>query len=151
MGKVQIDVINGKPVIIEYNDEWSFNRSSISYSEMPSGITVYATSFYLEKPDSEIFNPELKNVKFVKCNLDNILIPPNNELIESTNERFEVQNDLNDWLINDKNLPLKPFNYKVFEKFNLPIPEAKDIPIEKVTEPIDWVKEKQQMLEIVDN
>ena len=54
-----------------------------------------------------------------------------------------MQNDRNDWLIDADNLPIKPFQFKIFEKRGLPMPEPKDIPLVMLSayvEAVDLVK-----------
>lgn len=55
--------------------------------------------------------------------------------------RHKVQNDLNDWLIDKDNKPTMPVDHKLYTKLGLPIPDPKDIPATKQSEPVD-IKQK---------
>lgn len=100
---------------------------------------VYGTCFSQEVPDSHVFPESMIGVTFIKCNLDNVHIPPGNIVIDCWQRRFKVQNDRNDWLIDSKGLPMKPFNHKVFTKFGFPMPEPVDIPLAPLSEYVEAV------------
>jgi len=139
MGKVQLN-----SEIINYNDEWSFKNFSnmhVPVNQMPSDIVVYSSIFYHEEPDYSPFPEGMTGVTFVKCNLDNLIIPPGNTVIECSQKRFKAQNDLNFWEIDENNLPTVPIGgTKQWTKFGLSVPDPKDIPAEKVSEPVDLKK-----------
>lgn len=102
--KVPIDDID-----LEYDEEWSFkNFTNQDLSDRAlSGKVIYSTVFYNEKPNSEIFPPGMKGVIFIKCNMDNLVIPEGNTLIECTQRKFEAQEDGKDWLLDEDGNPLK--------------------------------------------
>ena len=104
---------------------------------------IYGSCFSQETPDNHIFPEDMEGVTFIKCNLDNVYIPPKNTVIDCWQRRFKVQNDRNDWLIDVNDLPVKPVQFKIFEKLALPLPEPKDIPLAMLSEDdaiVDLVK-----------
>lgn len=105
------------------------------------GAVIYATDFSWEQPDSETFPKGMTGVTFVKCNLSNVIVPEGNTIIDCIQTRFKVQNDRNDWIIDKDNLPVKPLNYRVFEKFGLPVPTPDKLPLEEAVEAVDLVKQ----------
>lgn len=103
MGQVQYN-----SEIVEYNDDWSFkNFVNQPVPSIPNGITIYSTSFYFEQPDSEPFPSDMTGVTFVKCNMDNLIIPNGNTLVDCSNVRFQAQDDGRDWIINDNDEPVE--------------------------------------------
>jgi len=144
---------------IEYNinDDYSFKDFTGRSNLEVSGI-VYGSCFSQEIPDNHIFPNDMTGVTFIKCNLDNVFIPVGNTIIDCSQRRFFVQNDKNDWLINDwqdwlldvNDKPTMPTNHKYFTKFGLPMPLPEDIPIAKADEPIDLIKVAEiKKLEII--
>lgn len=123
----------------DYNEVFSFkdftNRTNIELS----GV-VYASCFSQETPDNQIFVAGMTGVTFIKCNLDNVSIPDGNTVIDCSQKRFKVQNDLNDWIIDTANNPVEPVNAKIFVKLGLPIPKPEDIPVIKVDKVIDLLE-----------
>lgn len=55
-------------------------------------------------------------------------------------ERFQAQNDKNDWFIDEKNEPVRIYNFAEFEKRSLKEPSVVDIPDFKTKRPVDWIK-----------
>ena len=112
---------------------------------IPDGAYVYGSCFSQETPDSKIFRANMRNVTFRNCNLMNVHIPQpnNNVLIDCQTDTFKAQNDGNDWIVDNLGAPVKPLGHKAFTKFNLPMPEPKDIPAERVEKPIDLIAEAQ--------
>lgn len=128
----------------EYDEDLSFKDfTGLEFHSRPeydfSNKVIYQSCFSQETPDSDIFK-DVRRAIFIKCNLDNVLIPAGNTVIDCWQRRFKVQNDLNDWLIDVDNKPTMPIDHKIFTKFGLPIPDPKDIPSEKVREVIDLRK-----------
>jgi hypothetical protein len=121
----------------------NFAEQAISFSNK----AIYGSCFLQETPDSNIFPEGMTNVTFVNCNLDNVVIPDGCTVINTNGaeaQRFAVQNDLNDWIIDSKNAPVAPVDYKFYEKKGLPVPDPKDIPAQKVSEPVDLLKAAEQ-------
>ena len=107
-----------------------------------SNKIIYASCFLNETPDIEIFD-NTTNATFIKCNLSNVSLPLDCIAIDCIQTRYKVQNDLNDWIIDETNLPLKPIDWDIFTKLNLPIPKPEDIPDVKVDTRIDLIKEAE--------
>ena len=129
---------------IEYdcNDVFSgkdFTGRANQHFDGISGI-IYASCFSQDNPDSHCFPDTMVGITFIKCNLDNVFIPIGNTVIDCSQKRYKVQNDRNDWLIDENNNPVKPMNHKLFTKLGLPIPLPKDIPMSMVEESIDLIE-----------
>lgn len=152
-------IITLDEVNYEVDDELSFRVfNGWEFLSRPEydfkGKTIYASSFYNETPDYQVFPEDMKGAIFIKCNLDNVLIPEGNTLIQCSQRRFKVQNDLNDWLVDEADVAILPVGHEVFTKLDLPMPDPKDIPTEKVVDPIDLRKvaeEKKKEDEVVED
>ena len=115
-----------------------FTGRDLSLSTDMSGLTIVGSCFSHEKPDTLCFPEDMHDVTFINCNLDNCYIPPFGNKIEGgSHERFFLQNDLNDWLIDENNIPTTPVDYAYFYKFKLPHPNPADIPDAAVEMRID--------------
>ncbi len=130
---------------IEYNidDELSFkNFTHWEFMSRPqynfNGKVIYSSCFCHEIPDSIIFG-SLVGATFIKCDLRNVIVPVGNTLIDCKTDRFQVQNDLNDWIIDRTNKPVDIIDYALFGKLGLSKPRPQDIPNQKVTTRIDWL------------
>lgn len=99
---------------------------------------IRGACFSQQNPDTKVFPDEMSGVTFVNCNLDNCVIPEGNTLIDCSNRRFKVQNDLNDWEIDKNNNPVRLVDWKYFEKFELPQPTPDMIPDQTVEFPINY-------------
>ena len=130
---------------IEYNcnDDFSFKDFTgrgKPHFPIVTGV-IYGSCFSQETPDTSIFPTDMQGVTFIKCNFDNVYIPPNNTVIDCWQRRFKVQNDRNDWLVDNNNFPIKPSQFKIFDKLALPMPDPKDIPLTMLSEDaVDLVK-----------
>lgn len=72
---------------------------------IPEGTVVYSSSMYSETPGFHAFDTNTHGVTFVKCNLDNVVIPDGNTLINCSTKRFKSQPDGFDWLVDAQNNP----------------------------------------------
>ena len=118
---------------VTYNDEWSFKNFTNGYlgdKTIPRGIVIYASVFMQEKPDSHIFPEDMTDVTFVACNLDNVYIPEGNMVIGGSMKEFKVQNDGEDWVIDDQGQPVEPINKEAFEAVGVST-KPEDIPSKK--------------------
>ena len=104
------------------NKKYSFkdftHQSFKDVTDLVPGTVIVGTCFYQENhPDSHIFPETMTGVTFLRCNLDNVFIPPGNIVgaiqgVESTQKRIKVQNDNDDWILDNKLSPVEPMNKK---------------------------------------
>lgn len=114
MGRVEIGrTTANEPIICEYSDKWSMkdftNRKNIfaGRARELTGLTIYASCFYQETLDSDVFPSDVKGLILVHCNLDNVRIPAGVTVIANRPaKRIQVQNDLRDWEIDANNNPV---------------------------------------------
>lgn len=126
---------------IEYQvcDHYSYKDFTNSIiPEDLSGRVIYGSFFYNETLDAEIFSGA-EGTTFIKCDLRNIKIPESAITIDCRTERLKVQNDGNEWLVDDNNDPVKPAIYDIIEKLGLEVPTPEVIPDEPAEEPIDLI------------
>lgn len=95
------------------------------------GKVIYATCFAQESPDSPIFDPSLKGVTFLRCNLTNVLVPPDCTVIDCVTTRVETKNDGRVWEVNEQNEPVRLTSEKHWLILGTSIDPA-DIPSEKL-------------------
>lgn len=97
---------------------------------------IIGSCFYQENvPDCKVFPDGAKGITFIDCNLDNVLLPPESKLQNSSNRRILMQNDLEDWILDEKLKPIVPIEKKLFLELGLSI-DSKDIPNEKLDKSI---------------
>jgi len=114
-----------------YEDFMNKDFSKLSSEEF-NNTCIIGSNFYQENnPDSDIF-PDFKNVEFVKCNLDNVLIKKEMIVGETnTKKKMKVQNDLQDWILGIELKPIEPKNKAMFLEKDISI-DPKDIPLVKL-------------------
>jgi hypothetical protein len=116
---------------LECDEELSFKsfvNADLSHFDF-NGKVIYASHFMHETPGANPFPPSMKNVTFIRCNLDNLVIPEGVTLIDCLNRFFQAQADGQDWFVHEDDLtPIAPFDYKVYLKKGLPIPSPDDLP-----------------------
>lgn len=109
-----------------------FNNSTIV------GSCFYQESIGEEEVVKDIFPDGLVNVIFEKCNLDNVLIKSGMSLGEkNSNRKIKVQNDWDDWILDDNLKPVEPMDKVRRIKAGKSI-DPKDIPKDK------WTKEEKE-------
>lgn len=135
-----------------YNHDTDYSYKDFSYRDFIddikvdlSGKVIAGSVFYREQPNSVIFPETMTGVTFVKCNLDNIVIPPGNVLIDCDNRTWEAQNDKENWII-DKGAPVEPLNKEQFVELGISVDPA-DIPKKEYAEPITIIKQKEKQKE----
>jgi hypothetical protein len=113
-----------------------------TFVDIPDGSYVYGACFSQETPWSRIFRENMRNVTFRNCNMMNVYIPQsnNNIVIDCQTDSFQVQNDLNDWILDSFGNPVKPVDHIAFTKRGLPMPLPSDIPAERVSNRIDLIE-----------
>lgn len=99
---------------------------------------IRGSCFSQETPDSVVFPADMTGVTFEYCNLDNCVIPAGNTVIGGSQRRFQVQNDLNDWEIDEQNIPLCLVNYLHLYKQGIIHPAPGEIPDAPVKDRIQW-------------
>jgi len=105
---------------------------------------VIGACFYNEKPLTEVFPEGVSGVKFVKCNLDNIVIPKDCTIEGGCRRLIQVQNDGEEWVLDEHLKPIEPLNKAVYVKLGLSVlPSA--LPI--IKKDISIIQEKRQQLE----
>ena len=73
-------------------------------SEFNNSRIVNSNFYQLETPNSDIFPDDMTGVIFDRCNLDNVKIKGSNTVLPNcSNRKIQVQNDLEDWIL-DNNL-----------------------------------------------
>lgn len=157
MGQVEIarDAQN-KPTLIDYDDKWSMrdftNQKHIfqGVGKALDGITIYATCFYQEELDVDVFPSDVKNLTLVHCNIDNVNVPTGVTVIENRpKKRIQVQNDLRDWEIDDSDVPTKVLNEKYWTAQGISVNPA-DIPVTKLKS-IDDLVSKFDYLKVLED
>lgn len=121
----------------DYSHKDFTNRNLLDRTDL-DGQYIRSSCFSQEKPDTQVFPDSMSGVTFVNCNLDNCIIPDGNEVIDCSTTRYEVQNDLNDWEVDEEGNPLCIMDYLYHYKFGVPLPDPFDIPEEPVDKPIDY-------------
>ncbi len=132
MGKTLIGRLDGLPFEIEFDDRFSGkDYTVVNFIDIPDNITVYASCFSKEIPDTKIFPDTMTGVTFMNCNLDNIFIPNGNTVTGGSKRRFKVQNDLRDWEIDEQDNPIKVMGEKGWKAEGYSV-DPKDIPAVKL-------------------
>jgi len=103
---------------------------------------VVGSCFYNETPRTKVFPDGIKNVKFIGCNLDNIVIPETCTMEKCTNKLIQVQSDLNDWILDEDLKPVEPLNKARYIKLGVSY-DPKDLPGIKVAENVLETKLRQ--------
>ena len=103
---------------------------------------IFGSCFSQEIPDTKVFPDDMKNVIFVNCNLDNVYIPAGNIVMGSTQRRFKVMNDWEDWIVDKDNKPIEPIDKEKFIELGISV-DPKDIPKEKLSKSITEAKSEE--------
>lgn len=107
-----------------------------------NGKVIYNSCIANEKPNAQVLPANLTGAKFICCNLNNVVIPNGNEVIDCSVKKFQVQNDGEDWIIDNDLKPLEPVNKKYFHMLGLSI-DPMDIPAQKTAKAITTAKREQ--------
>lgn len=75
-----------------------------------NGLTIHGLCLSNETPNAQMLPANLTGVTFIACNLDNVFIPPGNNLQNCSNRLFKVQNDGEDWLVDAQHNALQPLH-----------------------------------------
>lgn len=122
---------------VDYSDEYSrksyANKDFVNIN-LPSGSTVYASMFMNEKLDMSIFPSTMTGITFLECNLDNIILPPGNLIINLYTyppKKFKMENDLRYWVLDEQGKAKKLLEEDYWKNKGFSI-DPKDIPAEKI-------------------
>lgn len=107
-----------------------------------NGKVIYGSCFSNTNLDAHIFSEGMLGVTFIKCNLDNVFIPEGNTVIDCSQRKIQVQNDGNDWEIDEDGNPIHPVDFNIYEKFGLEIPVPSEIPNKRVERSVNWFEVK---------
>lgn len=128
-------IINFEGTNYTLNDAYSFkdftNRSLAD--RVIRNTVVYGSCFLHETPDSVTFAANMSGVTFIKCNLDNVIIPAGNTIISCSQRRFKVQNDLRDWEVSALNVPLSLINQSHWAELGFSV-LVSDIPLVRLND-----------------
>jgi len=125
---------NHRAIILTYSMEWSLKHFSQKTGiDIPDGTVVYASTFHHEVPDTIVFRPDMTGVRFVRCNLDNVVIPPGNIVESSSQRRYKVQNDGRDWEVDSEGNPVRLVNREAAIEEGRST-DPKDIPATRVVD-----------------
>jgi len=105
---------------------------------------VVNSCFYNETPKTQVFPAGITGVEFVRCNLDNVVVPPGCTTKDCSTRLIKVQNDMEDWLLDATLKPVEPIGKTMFTKLGLSI-DPMDIPVTK--KEVSVVIAKRQELE----
>lgn len=122
-----------------YKDFMGQDFASVNASEF-NNTEIVGSCFYQEaEPETEIFPVGMVGVTFKRCNLDNVKIFPGNTVEGSCcHRKIKVQNDLNDWELDESLKPVEPIEKKKYIKLGISI-DPKDIPATKLDKRITEV------------
>lgn len=82
--------------------------------------------------DSSMFPEGMKGVTFIRCNLDNCVVPEGNTIGQGcTNKHHMVMNDGENWIVDKDLKPIEPLKAYRFDKYSLSKDPA-DIPLNKL-------------------
>lgn len=120
-----------------------FTGHDLSDRHDMNNLIISNSCFSQETPGRRVLPANLLGVTFVDCNLDNVLIPPGNQLINCSRKTFKVQNDLEDWHVDPNTLlPISPVDSARFDRLGLSKNPLK-IPSEIGSKPISIIKTEQ--------
>jgi len=105
---------------------------------------IEGSCFYQDKPYSDVFPPDIKNVVFRNCNLDNCNIPIGATVNGGTNKHYKTMNDQEYWILDKQGNPIEPRDAASFDKCGLS-KDPKDIPVEKIAEPITYTNDPKKI------
>lgn len=103
---------------------------------------VIGSCFYNETPNTKVFPDGIKGVKFIKCNLDNVVVPKECTIEGGCHRLIQMQKDGEDWLLDENLNPVEPMNKNDYVKLGLDISPAA-IPTSSVAVPVTASKRQQ--------
>ena len=98
---------------IQYDDSLSLGRvkdwSKLTENDL-NGKTIYAINIQADKPDTHVFPDKMTGVIFANPNIDNVFLPPGNQVILCNHDapkRVLTLEDGCDWVLDKDNNPLE--------------------------------------------
>lgn len=128
-----------------YKDFMHKTLTHIEASEF-NDSEIVGSCFYAEKI-REVFPADVHDLILTDCNLDNVILPVGCIVNGGTNKRILIQNDLEDWIVDEDDNPIEPVHKERFTRLGLSI-DPQDIPQEKVEENICEEKIRQEHAKI---
>lgn len=110
-------IITHNNIQYEISDKYSNKDMTgwdLSLNDDMNGIVVYNSCLSNETPNAKILPPNLIGSTFIDCNLDNVLIPIGNIVIDCSIRKFQIQNDNVDWIVDDNLKPIEPVSKVIF-------------------------------------
>ena len=137
-------------VFAEVNKKYSYKDFSdqslkkVDVKELNNSEIIGSCFYQQENPDADIFPEGMTGVTFLRCNLDNVLIPDGNTIGEgNTHKKLKTQKDKCTWILFDNtNEPKEPLQKAKFIELGLGF-DPLDIPLVEVEENIIQKKEKE--------
>lgn len=128
-----------------YKDFMDKDLTALSASDF-NNSEIVGSCFYQQKaPDTQVFPSGITGVKFIKCNLDNVLIPTGNTIEGDCHRKIKVQNDLEDWIVDGLGKPVEPVNPKTFTNLGLSITPniiPTDFIRKEILSKVEWLRTK---------
>lgn len=91
---------------------------------------IIGSCFYDEKI-REVFPKDVRGLILTKCNLDNVILPNGVTVNGGCHRMIQVQNDLEDWIVDEENKPIEPVEKARLIRVGLSV-DPKDLPVEKL-------------------
>ena len=132
-------------IALEVNEKYSHKDftnqgfSTVVASEF-NNSEIVGSCFYQELADDyqgnphgkRIFPVNMMGVVFKRCNLDNVILPAGAAIeddsgISNSQKKIRIQNDLEDWIVNNVGNPIEPVHKERFQALGLSI-DPNDIP-----------------------
>lgn len=89
--------------------------------------SCFAQEIEYENPHAmqNVFPAGMRDVTFVRCNLDNVDVVGNNVVMQDcANRRIKIQNDAEDWVLDNAGNPVEPVAVKMYQRLGLSIDPA---------------------------
>lgn len=132
---------------ITYDDAVSLKDFTVkTVPALTPGTTVYGSCFSKEVPETVIFRAATNRVTFIECNLDNVFVPANANIVKTVYRtpprKFKVQNDLEDWILNDDLTPKEPMRKEEYLRLGISI-DPRDLPLIPLSESLIQRRERE--------
>ena len=112
-----------------------------------SDSVIVGACFYQKEPYTNALPDGVTNCELKDCNVDNCVLPAGFTVSGSTtNKHFKVQNNQEKYLVDAELKPITPVNGAAFDKCRLS-KDPKDIPAEKLAEPITFTHDPDRILQ----